>query len=169
MESSSDPLNHPPGSSPPPTISSDLGELPIRSLSPSLPSLPAEPMGTTFINPQSIDISYSLQETTPIPSNTATPHRLSRNLIRKRGPSSPTHGPSFSEAHINKEARTIDLDQSNSARDLVLQARDLLVKAYTVTSSRTEQSKLLDLLEVFREYTEKGRLQTASKIGRAHV
>ena len=145
MESSSDPLNHSPGSNPPPTISSDLGELPTRSLSPSLPSLPAEPKGTTFINPQSIDISYSLQGTTFIPLNTIILHRLSRNLIRKRGPSSPTHGPSFSEAYINKEAYIVDLSQSDSARDLILQARDLLIKVYTVTSSRTEQFKLLDL------------------------
>jgi hypothetical protein len=40
----------------------------------------------------------------------------------------------------------------------------LIVQAYTLTKAREEQSKLLDLLEVFREYTEKGRLQTASTI-----
>ena len=43
--------------------------------------------------------------------------------------------------------------------DLVLQAKDLLVQAYTLTGNRAEQIKLLDLLEVFREYTEKGHIR----------
>ncbi|KIM94777.1 hypothetical protein OIDMADRAFT_34783 [Oidiodendron maius Zn] len=36
--------------------------------------------------------------------------------------------------------------------------------AYTLEKSRDEQSKLLDLLEVLREFTENGRLQSASSI-----
>ena len=50
------------------------------------------------------------------------------------------------------------------AKEAILEARDLLVKAYSLTSSRHQQSQLLDLLEVFREYTEKGKLRTTSAI-----
>jgi hypothetical protein len=37
------------------------------------------------------------------------------------------------------------------AGELVLQARDLLIRASISTSSRSEQSNLLDLLEIFRD------------------
>jgi hypothetical protein len=40
----------------------------------------------------------------------------------------------------------------------------LLVEAYALEKSCEEQSKLLDLLDVFCEYTEKGRIQAASLI-----
>ena len=90
---------------------------------------------------------------------------MSRNLNRKHGLSSSglTSLGSDSTNHIDKEPRT-STSNSTSARDLVLQAKDLLVKAYTYTSFREEQSKLLDLLEIFREYTEKGRIQAVSSI-----
>lgn len=51
-----------------------------------------------------------------------------------------------------------------SAKEAILEARDLIVMASTMTTSRDEQTKLLDLLEIFREYTEKGRLTAASNI-----
>lgn len=47
---------------------------------------------------------------------------------------------------------------------MILEARDLIIKSYTITKSREEQSRILDLLEIFREYTEKGKLQSASTI-----
>jgi len=50
------------------------------------------------------------------------------------------------------------------AKEVISQARDLLVKALGLTKSFDEQSRLLDLIEVFREYTEKGRLYKASNI-----
>jgi len=53
---------------------------------------------------------------------------------------------------------------SDSSEKLVLQARDLLVKAYSATQSREKQAKLLDLLEVFREFTEHGRIRNTSSI-----
>lgn len=78
--------------------------------------------------------------------------------IKKRGP-----GPLLNPNHTNKTPR-LSQGTEKSPRDLVLNARDLLVQAYSLTKSREEQSKLLDLLEVFREYTERGRLQYASSI-----
>lgn len=47
---------------------------------------------------------------------------------------------------------------SKSPKEAVLAARDLLVEAYTLTTDRLEQNKLLNLLEVFRNYTETGRI-----------
>lgn len=55
-------------------------------------------------------------------------------------------------------------DQRHAARSTILQARDLLVQAYTLTPDRGEQAQILDLLEIFREYTERGILKKASSI-----
>ena len=40
----------------------------------------------------------------------------------------------------------------------ILDARDLLVEAYKLTEDRAEQTNLLDLVEIFRKFTEKGHL-----------
>jgi len=53
---------------------------------------------------------------------------------------------------------------SDSSEKLVLQARDLLVRAYSATQSQEKQTKLLDLFKVFREYTEHGRIRNTSSI-----
>jgi hypothetical protein len=55
-------------------------------------------------------------------------------------------------------------DASLHIRSKILEARDLLLQACSLTKSREEQSRLLDLLEVFREYTEKGKLYKTSNI-----
>ncbi|KIN00069.1 hypothetical protein OIDMADRAFT_146484 [Oidiodendron maius Zn] len=67
------------------------------------------------------------------------------------------------EVETNKTLR-FSQETNKSPRDLILNARDLIVQAYTHTRLREEQSKLLDLLQIFREYTEKGRLQAASSV-----
>ena len=77
---------------------------------------------------------------------------------RKRG-YPPAHTPA---GRFDKAPRLSNSPES--ARDAILQARDLLIQACSIASSHEEQSKLLDLLEIFREYTEKGRLQSASTI-----
>ena len=77
--------------------------------------------------------------------------------IRKRGPSSPL----IDNRHSQNNASQ---NNNQAAKRAILEARDLLVEAYTLTSSKDEQAKLLDLLEVFREYTEDGKLQKASNI-----
>jgi hypothetical protein len=40
----------------------------------------------------------------------------------------------------------------------------LIVQVYTIEKSRDEQSKLLDLLEVFCDFIEKAKIKTASSI-----
>lgn len=47
---------------------------------------------------------------------------------------------------------------------MILEAIDLLILATTQAETREDQSNVLDLLEVFREYTQKGKLPTVSKI-----
>jgi hypothetical protein len=51
-----------------------------------------------------------------------------------------------------------------SYRELILKARELVIQASLVAPSCDEQSKLLDLLEIFREYTEKGQISSISRI-----
>jgi hypothetical protein len=53
---------------------------------------------------------------------------------------------------------------SNEAKSLIRQARDLIVKAIAVTTSHDQQSRLLDLVEIFREYTEFGRIRHTSTL-----
>ncbi|PMD58875.1 uncharacterized protein K444DRAFT_724609, partial [Hyaloscypha bicolor E] len=53
---------------------------------------------------------------------------------------------------------------SNKAKLLIRQARDLIVKAITITPSHDQQSRLLDLVEIFREYTEFGRIRHTSTL-----
>ena len=150
-ESLSDPFNSFPLSDP--TII--LGDTEVEVSSPTLPH-------SSTVNPTTV------QNTIPITSDSleiplsqtdfsAAPHHPTR-LIRKRGPS-----PLPNQNYTNKTLR-FSQETNKSPRDLILNARDLIVQAYTLTKLREEQSKLLDLLEVFREYTEKGRLQTASTI-----
>ena len=104
MDFSSDPANDPLGSSLLTNDSLDLGELPDRRFSPILlpTDLPTLPRPTVVdLEPSSDPITASTQ----IFTNSADPHRLSRNLTRKRGLSSraPVNLP---EAHTDKEPRT---------------------------------------------------------------
>ena len=150
-ESLSDPFNSFPLSDP--TII--LGDTDVEVSSPTLPLLnPTNPtpiQNTIPITSDSLEIPLSQTDFS------AAPHHPTR-LIRKRGPS-----PLPNQNHTNKTLR-FSQETNKSPRDLILNARDLIVQAYTLTKPREEQSKLLDLLEVFCEYTEKGRLQTASTI-----
>jgi hypothetical protein len=47
---------------------------------------------------------------------------------------------------------------------LILEARDLLVKAVGLTKEYDEQTRLLDLIEIFREYAEKRKVLKTSNI-----
>jgi hypothetical protein len=121
---------------------------------------------------------------TPIPRGfSAEAHRF-RYLNGKRGPSALGQ-----ELYPNKVARAPSLSPGGSpslestlptllplihaptlppslslAKVALFEARDKIIEAYTLSSDLAEKSKILDLLEVFREYIEKGRLQQASTI-----
>jgi hypothetical protein len=46
----------------------------------------------------------------------------------------------------------------------ILEARDLLVKATSLTKEYDKQTRLLDLIEIFREYAEKRKVLKTSNI-----
>ncbi|KAM3081910.1 hypothetical protein ACMFMG_012236 [Clarireedia jacksonii] len=123
------------------------------------PTLPA----TRKFNPQ-IDISGLSDDLSTDPLNRPTPNTTT-------GPGTipfrlPKRANTFTPARNNKNPK-ITSEQTastqpastNPANLLILEARDLLVKAYTVTSSRDQQTQILDLIEVFRDYAEFGKVK----------
>lgn len=62
----------------------------------------------------------------------------------------------------NKTQRTIK--KSAMVQEAILEARKLLIKAFLLAKAFKEQSKILDLLEIFREYTETEKVLSASHI-----
>ena len=159
MELSSDPLADDLASSPPTTDSLELGELP------NCPPSPRQPVRNPPESTRPFSFEWDLS-TDPLGTmenldqHSANTHRLQS---RKRGPSlanaldRPPKGPRISTQQNTPAS-------PNQAQGLILQARDLLVKAYSASNFRAEQAKLLDLLEVFRQYTENGIICKASSI-----
>ena len=85
-------------------------------------------------------------------ANTANTHRFQKRKL-----------PPTEAQQLAKATRTTDIDNNTTSREAILKARDLIVYAYSKTP-RNQQSKLLDLLEIFREYTESGNITKASNI-----
>jgi hypothetical protein len=83
--------------------------------------------------------------------------KTSYDLIRKRP----------LESHIVLEyyyrtKRTYFIDKTPGI--LILEAKDLLVKTIGLTKEYDEQTRLLDLIEIFREYAEKKKVLKTSNI-----
>jgi hypothetical protein len=71
------------------------------------------------------------------------------------------------EGHVASEyyhgtKRTYFIDKT--PRTLILETKDLLVKAAGLTKEYDKQTRLLDLIEIFREYAEKGKVLKTSNI-----
>ena len=90
-----------------------------------------------------------------------TCHRPTPHLNRKRGVPTSLDSP-LSYAKLQRVANEPSLGLGY--KELILKARELLIQASLATPSSDEQSKILDLLEIFREYTEKGKVASFSKI-----
>jgi hypothetical protein len=75
-------------------------------------------------------------------------------------PLGPRKQPRSQHPQDPQEPRT----QEYTPNSAILEARDLILLASTLTKDRQEQNRLLDLLAVFREYIEKGSLFKASNI-----
>ncbi len=149
---------------------SDPPESPINH--DSLPHLPSTPGNQSNIDSEMDDIDTPRAITIargspfdfssdPLNSTDFQPQQGSQN--RKRGPSS------LIDNRIDKNPRidfefTSNQPTTDPGLQLILEARDLLVRAYTLTSNRGKQARLLDLLEVFREYTEHGRIRNTTTI-----
>jgi hypothetical protein len=73
----------------------------------------------------------------------------------------PLEGHIASEYH-HRTKRTYFIDKTPGT--LILEARDLLVKAIGLTKEYDKQTRLLDLIEIFREYAEKRKVLKTSNI-----
>lgn len=155
MDLSSDPPYPLPGSSPPNIDPMDTEKISNEASSLVLPTLSSQ---STEPIPLGI-----LSSSDPLLNDPFSPAGISASIHRPQNRKRAPPSSSTDHPHINKEPRIFNT-LPDSARTAILQARDLIVQAYTLTKSREEQSKLLDLLEVFREFTEKGRIQNASSI-----
>jgi hypothetical protein len=153
------------GSSPPQFDLPDTDNMDIES--PSLnttnstcPQALARPITFEFL---SSDPITTVNNNNATASSSAASYRPDFGLGLNRKRAAP---PSPSLGHIDKTPRNTSATATigHTAQTAILKARDLIVQAYTLTESHDEQSRILDLLEVFREYTEKGRLRTASTI-----
>lgn len=62
---------------------------------------------------------------------------------------------------LNGKAETTNTanKEHSTPKEALLGCRDLLMKAYSLTKSRKSQAELLDLLDIFRHYTDKGKIQ----------
>src|ERR1700709_2094088 len=141
----------PPGSSPPEFDPIDVDLLPDLRPSPNRPTQVRFNTLGTGLEPSSDPLNgNSPFNFTPIQS-------ASQSRFRKRTAN-------FANSLIDSQPRTSNLGSDNETTVLILQARDLIVKAYSTTQNRSIQARLLDLLEVFREYTEKGQIQNVSSI-----
>ena len=87
------------------------------------------------------------------PPELATPERLERPKARLSRVLRPTQ-----QTQPNQPTQDYTQPTQSPTKEAIRQARDLIIKALSLTESYEEQSRLLDLIEVFREYTEKGRL-----------
>jgi hypothetical protein len=70
---------------------------------------------------------------------------------------------------FQKQKGTTTLPVAHTAQEALYIARDMVLQASTLAETNQEQTKLLDLLEVFRNYTETGRVareEPASNSGR---
>ena len=56
-------------------------------------------------------------------------------------------------------SRNFEPQNSGSAKETLLKARDLILEASLLAETSQEQSKILDLLGIFREYTEIGEIK----------
>jgi hypothetical protein len=140
----------------------------------SLPSSPP-PQGTNQ-SEQAMEVDEG--EVQQLPSLrtgfTPGPLRMDFNSITT---SDPLQQPSVQifRANLNGKRPLIDSTEQHTTKrthpslnpsinDLILQARSLIVKAAGLTKAHEEQTRLLDLIEVFREYAEKGKVTTSSRI-----
>ena len=144
----------PPGSSPPEFDPIDVDLLPNRESTPISPISTFQQFLGNELEPSSDPINTTNSfNFTPIRS------AIQSRIPNRKRPTSGNFG-----THIDKEPRIATTLGNNPTTDLILEARDLIVKAYSTTQNRNTQARLLDLLEIFREYTENGQIRHTSTI-----
>lgn len=68
------------------------------------------------------------------------------------------------EEEEEEEEEETEGKKKKEVSSLIFKARDLIVKAASLTNNRQEQTNLLDLVQIFREYTEQGTVLTSTKL-----
>jgi hypothetical protein len=150
----------PPPTQPTPSITIDMNS---EGLSPS-PSLSPSPFPTNPPSTYPLTSRFDFHPTSsdPLTATLSTefsqPPSLGRNRKRTLVPS-PIQGPRTKPRTSQDQQLGLD-----PVRSKIFEARSLILEACSLTKSVNEQTKLLDLLEIFREYTEKGQLHSASTI-----
>ena len=162
MDLSSDPFYDPLGSSPPPIEPMVTGEEARACPNPTPPTIPTIPTSRVGLGLSSSP-DFTLDNPFSSGGLSASTHRPTQQP-RKRGLQTRDYGPAPKEPRTQDPQDDNPQDPSGLTRSKILEARDLILQACSITKSRDEQSRLLDLLEIFREYTEKGRLTKSSNI-----
>jgi len=67
------------------------------------------------------------------------------------------------DRYSSKTQRTANQD-SKTVQKTIASAKELVIKASLLTKAYREQSRLLNLLEIFREFTETEKVQSAFKV-----
>jgi len=113
-----------------------------------LPTFEMLEEGSNFPDPLSMQPTIANPRYTP-----ANPRKRlnSRSLEPQRTPNPPSGSFSFMSTSIKP---TI-----SSVKEEIQTARDALVQAANLASSNDEQTRLLDLIEIVRDYTETGRIR----------
>jgi hypothetical protein len=97
----------------------------------------------------------------------ANPFAIPQNIVpQKRGGGNSIMTPErlrfnrpapATQFQFQKQKGAIALPVASSAQEAISIARDMVLQASTLAETNQEQTKLLDLLEIFRNYTETGR------------
>ena len=126
---------------------------------------------------QSMEVIEEEEQTLPLlpkPTSSHLPtHDYTFDFSTDDIGNTPIPSRNFHTSQIRKRPLIDTTDQTSNKRNqptntlantLILEARTLIVKAASIAKSHDEQTSLLDLLEVFRQYTEKGKVTTTSRI-----
>lgn len=154
-------------SSPPkgPTNKPSLESSLDSSMWSDLPAPPPIKNPSTKFNSSMDDIFMDFSSD-PIAGPSIDPKKFSGSHLigatRKRGGS--LTQPQVIQRKIQLVSDETEIISFKTTQDALLAARDNIMHAYHLTKNRAEQDKLLDLLDIFREYTEKGQLSKASAI-----
>jgi len=118
------------------------------------PSPTPRPIQKGFSSPDPLSMDFTPAKAS---NKTAVPRkRLNSTILEpQRTPQPPSSCFSFLGASVKP--------MISSVKEGIQVARDALVQAANLASSNNEQTRLLDLIEILRDYTEHGRVRTEEK------
>jgi hypothetical protein len=132
--------------------------------------LPAEPESPKTPTPTPVLLSSSpdtVRSETIHVQVRANPFAIPQNIVpQKRGGGNSIMTPErlrfnrpapATQFQFQKQKSATALPVASSAQEAISIARDMVLQASTLAETNQEQTKLLDLLEIFRNYTETGR------------